>query len=338
DGAIRRNGLRPLIEDLDSMPFYDRDIYFGQYPLLRDLSNKRFLVQRGCPYSCSFCFNHSFREMYGGLGKFVRFRSPGNIVREIERVRSLYPLKSVSFNADSFTLHPQFLELLALYRERVGLPFFSNARFNELDGEKIAALKEAGCSYLAIGVESGSERIRNGILHRNMSDSVITGNAALLKKHGIPFSSYVMLGLPTETLEEAVKTLEFLSAIGSDTIMPSIYKPLVGTGLWDFMRQNDLFDGAAVGKEDGVKLPDRRELFNLYKLSHVAVRFPRLMPLIKKLIKLPENPLFQLIFYYNTFAAARVSRNMDFWEMLRLSWKLLKTMNFKNRSVEARRR
>ncbi|MEI7482661.1 MAG: radical SAM protein [Elusimicrobiota bacterium] len=276
-GAVRRNGLRPLIEDLDSMPFYDREIYFAQYPLLRDLSNKRFLVQRGCPYSCSFCFNHSFREMYDGLGKFVRFRSPANIVAEIERVRSLYPLKTVSFNADSFTLHPDFFTLMTLYKARVGLPFFSNARFNELDEKKIIAMKDAGCNYLAIGVESGNERLRNEILHRNMSDEIIIENAGLLKKHGIPFNSYVMLGLPTETMAEAFQTLQFLSKIGSDTIMPSIYKPLIGTGLWSYMKDHDLFEGAATAVDsyaaaDGVKLPDKRAIFNLYKLSHVAVR------------------------------------------------------------------
>jgi radical SAM superfamily enzyme YgiQ (UPF0313 family) len=330
-GEVRRNELRPLTEDPDVLPFCDRKIYYDNFPLLRGLSNKRFLVQRGCPYSCSFCFNNSLRDMYKGLGKFVRFRSPRNIVDEILAVGAAYPLRSVSFNADSFTLHPQFLEFMELYKKEVALPFFCNARFNELTEEKIIKLKEAGCIYLAIGVESGSARIRNEVLHRGMSDEVIIGNSRLLKKHGLPFNSYIMMGVPTETLDDAFRTLEFLAAIGSDKIMPSVYRPLFGTGLWNFMEQRGLFeDGAAGGLEPGVKLEHKRELLNLYKLSYVAVRFPRLMPLIKKLIKLPDNPVFRLLFYYGTFDAARVSRNMSFLELLRLGWKLRKTMQFKH--------
>ena len=339
-GGIRRNGLRPLVENPDDLPFCDRKIYFEKFPLLRKLSNKRFLVQRGCPYSCSFCFNHTLREMYKGCGKFVRFRSPRNIIGEIQALRAEYPLRSVSFNADSFTLHPQFCEFMELYKREVALPFFCNARFDELSEEKIVKLKEGGCIYLAIGVESGSERVRNEILRRNMSDAVIIENARLLKKHGIPFNSYVMMGNPTETLDEALKTVKFLAAIGSDKIMPSVCKPLIGTDLWEFMKRNNLFDDNAgetadYANESSVKLRNKREIMNLHKFSYVAVRFPRLLPLIKKLIKLPYNPLYKLLFYYGTFDTVRASRNMGFFETLLLSFKLKKTMNFSSHSSPA---
>ncbi len=339
-GAVHRNGLRALVGNLDELPFCDRKIYFEKFPLLRRLSNKRFLVQRGCPYSCSFCFNHLMREMYQGCGKFVRFRSPRNIVDEIRAVRAEYPLRSLSFNADSFTLHPQFAELMKLYKSEVALPFFCNARFNELSEEKIASLKEAGCMYLGLGVESGSERVRNEILHRGMSDAVIIENARLLKKHKLPFISYTMIANPTETLDEALKTVEFLGAIGTDHVQPSVYKPLIGTDLWKFMERNSLFDddvGPAFShaNKSSVKLQNKREIMNLHKFTYLGARYPRLLPLIKWLIKLPPNPLFTLLFYYSTIDAIRVSRSMSLLEMAQLSLKLSKTMDFSSHSPPA---
>ena len=330
DGKIFKNNLRPLA-DVNTLPFLDRDLYFLKYSFLKNLSNKRFLVQRGCPYSCAFCFNHTYKQMYKGLGEFIRFRSPENVISEIEDVISKYPLKTVSFNADSFTLHPEFDKLLEMYKERIGLPFFCNARFNELNEDKVAKLKSAGCIHMALGVESGSDRIRNGLLKRNMPEATIRANAALLKKYKIKFSCYIMFGVPTETTEEAFETVQLCADIKADYVMPTMYLPLIGTDLWEYMKKNGLFEEVktrkrvAYSNESSVKLENKHELLNLHKLCPVGSAFPSMIPLIKVLVKLPFNPLYQLIFNLNVFNLVRASRNMSWFEMTKLALKLHKS-------------
>jgi radical SAM superfamily enzyme YgiQ (UPF0313 family) len=147
NGELISNPLRPLIGDLDSLPFPDRDIYFKYRPL-RQLGYKRFLVGRGCPYGCSYCFNRAAQEMYKGLGKYVRHRSPAEVVAEIQQVRTRYDLQTVGFSDDTFTTNKRWLlEFLELYRREVAVPFTCLTRINELD-EEIAEARGCGSIHL----------------------------------------------------------------------------------------------------------------------------------------------------------------------------------------------
>ncbi len=331
-GKITRNEMRPLIDELDSLPYLDREIFYENSPLLAGFSSKRFLVARGCPYSCTYCHNHELRASYAGKGRFVRFRSPADIVAEIKLVREKYGMKTVSFCADTFTLYPQLAEFLELYRKEINLPFFCQGRFNELTEEKAAQLAAAGCFYMALGVECGSERLRNVVLKRNMTDEEITRGAALLHKHKIKFIAYVMFGLPGETLDEAVSTVELLGRIGADNIAPTIYQPIVKTELWKYMLAHDLFENGSAESfshysyDTPVKLGHKREMVNLHKIAFLGVRFPAFIPLLRRLIRLPHNPLFKLLNDYDLFNTYRVSRAMDWVEMIKLSWSIRKMM------------
>jgi len=329
-GKIFRNEPRGLIEDLDSLPYIDREIFYARSALLAGFSSKRFLVGRGCPYDCAYCHNHELRSIYAGKGRFVRFRGPRSIVDEIKKVRAAYGMKTVSFCADTFTLYPQLMEFLELYRKEVALPFFCQGRFNELTGEKVRALREAGCFYMALGVESGSRRLRGEVLRRNMTDEEIERGAALLHANGIKFVAYVMFGLPGETLEEALSTVELLGRIGADSIAPTIYQPIRRTALWEYMERNGLFERAAAQSSghysysSPVRLGHKREILNLHKIAFLAVRFPVLLPALKRLIKLPHNPVFKLLNDFALFRAYRVSRAMGLGETLKLAWKIRK--------------
>jgi len=328
--GIVRNDVRDLTENLDSLPHLDREMFYRAFPLLAGLSSKRFLIGRGCPYNCSYCHNHELRAMYAGKGRFVRFRSPADIIAEIKEVRDRYGMKTVSFCADTFTLYPRLVEFLDLYRQEIHLPFFCQGRFNELSEDKVARLAAAGCFYMALGVETGSERLRNDVLRRNMSDEVIVRGAALLHRHRIRFVAYVMFGLPGETLQDAFSTVRLLGRIGADCIAPTIYQPIVKTDLWDYMVERGLFDGDASDSfghysyTTPVKLENKREIVNLHKLAFLGMRYPFLVPLIRLLIRLPPNPLFKFMGDLDLFHTYRASRAMGWVEMIRLSWKIRK--------------
>lgn len=107
---VYKNEPRPLCGNLDELPRQDRQIYYEQYPFLRDNPHKSFIAGRGCPFDCAFCFNRQLRRIYDKKGDFVRMRSPRDVIAEIEEVRDNYGLKKVFFHDDTFILNFQWLE------------------------------------------------------------------------------------------------------------------------------------------------------------------------------------------------------------------------------------
>ena len=105
-GKIYRNPLGNLVSDLNELPFPDRQILYDADPNLAAVGTKSFVSARGCPYKCSYCFNKQYNDNYKGLGQILRVRSPELVIKEIEDVRARYPLDTVTFTDDIFTLRP----------------------------------------------------------------------------------------------------------------------------------------------------------------------------------------------------------------------------------------
>jgi len=206
DGRIAKNDVRPLIEDLDGLPFPDRELYLeGRAQPLRIAY---FMAGRGCPHRCTICFNEKNMELYRGKGHYVRMRSPENVIAEIEEVRRRYNNSTVRFEDDTFTLKRDWSRaFMDQYQSRVGLPFFIGTRADTLDQEMTTHLRQAGCYMAAFSVESGCERVRNGILRKDISTASLRQAAELLHGAGIPFQTTNILGIPGETVEEGFMTV-----------------------------------------------------------------------------------------------------------------------------------
>jgi len=240
DGETVRNELRSLVENLDTLPFAERRPFY-KYPLLRRARRKKFLALRGCPYNCSFCFNHTLKRMYAGKGSYFRKRSPANIIGEILKVKSEFPLQRVFFQDDTLIVDKEwFLNFLEEYGRGVGLPYICFVRCDLMDEDIARALKESRCVGVHLGVESGNEGIRNRILRKNLTDMQIVNAAGLLKKNGIPFKSFNILGLPFESLEEMFSTAELNIRIRADFPSSSILAPYPGTDITDMMKREKI--------------------------------------------------------------------------------------------------
>ncbi len=96
--------MRPYVEDLDSLPFPDRALVYERDPIAARGKIKHFLTGRGCPYNCTYCFNHALSEIYRGKGQRFRQRSVDNVIEEVRWVRDHYPLEFVVFVDDTFVL------------------------------------------------------------------------------------------------------------------------------------------------------------------------------------------------------------------------------------------
>ena len=299
---ITINPLRNLIEELDSIPYPDRS-HYDRYAITKREGSKNFICGRGCPYRCSFCCNYRLHDMYHDKGRYVRYRSHENILDEIEEVKDRYGIKFVGFSDDTLIFNKKWLlPFLEKYKERIGLPFLSTVRANLINEEVVRGLKEAGCISCVFGVESGDERIRNEVLIKGVSDDEIRRTASLFKKYKIRFGTYNMLGLPGETIVDAWKTVKLNAEIRPDFPWCSVIQPYPGTKIHEDMQKTlgkhiDADEiGASYFTASVVDNPHIKQLENLQKWFHLAVRVPLLQPLIRLFIKLPSNPLYTLVF------------------------------------------
>ncbi|RJP70317.1 MAG: radical SAM protein [Candidatus Abyssobacteria bacterium SURF_17] len=303
EGSIVKNDVRPLVEDLDSLPYPDRTIY-DKYPYLSTHPVRRFMSGRGCPYECNFCFNHALRQLYHGKGRFVRMRSQEKVIEEIKQVAELYPtMKRVKFEDDTFTLSKGWaLRFLQEYKEQVHMPFACYSRADCVDDELARALKDAGCDRLDFGLETGSERIRNEILNKRLTDEQIVKAAEVLRRHGIPFGTANMFGLPGETLEDALETLKLNLKIRPYDVWGAVFQPYPGTECGRYVMEKgycrtlDVNDIRNDYQTDSLLVQeDIREVVNLHKFFYLLVMFPASMKVIRPLLSLPGNFMFTFI-------------------------------------------
>ena len=240
---IIKNDLRPLVINLDSLPFPDREIF--DIPRINKawFVGMQFMGSRGCIYSCTNCNSPSLRKIYKlGRENYVRLRSVDNLLTEIDAVIKRYKFSGyVAFEDDSFVVDKDWLrEFSAKYSKVIGYPFFCNARADQIDEESISLLKEANCRLIRVGIESGDEYIRNVILKKGITNNDIIKAFRLAKKHGIKTLSFNMLGLPFETEELIKKTIKFNQEIQPDFIASSYFRPYPGTDLYNLCKEKNL--------------------------------------------------------------------------------------------------
>jgi len=231
NGKIHRNPVMPLIEDLDSLPFPDRDS-LPPARLQAELYGINLLSSRGCPFPCSYCQNEYLMDLYKGQGRFVRYRSLDNLFAEVDEVIKKYKPARLSFSDESFTLNKkQLKEFCARYPKKYSLPFLCQTRPDLIDEETMFMLKEAGCDFMNMAIESGNPKIRNQILKRNISTDKIIEAFRLARHYGIRTGSFNMIGLPEEDLPALWDTILLNKTLQPDRIMCTVYMPFQGTKL-----------------------------------------------------------------------------------------------------------
>jgi len=329
NGQIVQNDLRPLVEDLDELPFPDRTLY-DDCKLLRSVPAMKFLTGRGCPYRCTFCFNHKFNELYKGLGRRFRKRNIDSLIREINETADRYALKLVRFPDDTFTGDRRWLlDFLQRYKDGINLPYTGLARANEMDEEVVRMLKTSGCLNVYFGVETGKEKMRNEILKKNLTNEQIINAARLLRKHKVKFGTYNMFGLPHETLSMAYETIDFNRKLKPDYTINNVFQPYPKTEIAGYAAEHGLLnpntDYLDTMNEGSILHGEEIDrLVNLCRFAAMGVRYPLLLPLIKVLIRFPPNRLFKMVFDLSSAPAMKSNLNLNWVNLLRWGIKLRK--------------
>ena len=306
EGEIIRNEIGPLVEDLDELPFPDRE-FFGIEAILRKNGYKMaVLAGRGCPYSCSYCSNRAYGELYGKNSHYVRKRSVGNVIEELRMLKGRYHIKIVAFQDEVFVLDRQWLrEFSERYRREIALGFQCLARPEQIDNETVSLLKDAGCLSVSLGVETGNEDMRQRILNRMTSNEQILNAFRLLKESGIDRLSFNMIGIPGETAATIEESIAFARRLDPDWIGLTLYHPYPGTPLAEHCYEKgyvikEEFNPSYGADESMLALPSisAKELTQGYRkfenyafALYVKNKYPLLYPLYVAIRPILKSPL-----------------------------------------------
>jgi len=245
--SIYTNKVRQF-PDITGLPQKDYSIFDFQKMIDAKDGWVGMLAGRGCPFQCTYCFNHQIVERYRhdtGLSasklNYIRRHPVDEVVAEMKFLVDNYErIKMFIFDDDVFTLDKNYtLDFCEKYRlAGIGVPFVVNAHVKLFDDEIAAALAGAGCRIVKVGLESGSPRVRREVLHRYMSNDSIAQVFETCRRHGIHSSAFLMLGLPTETIDELLETVNLLGTSLPGRFRWSVFYPFPGTKAYDIAKKS----------------------------------------------------------------------------------------------------
>lgn len=204
-GNIISNKVRPLITDLDSLPFPNKKLWIDVKP--SEFKYYLLMVSRGCPYSCSYCYNSTFHELYPDEN-IVRFRSVKNVIEELVWAKKEYGVRWVLPLDDNLLLKPDwFFDFTTQYKLFIDVPYCATTHPLTLDLKRAMLLKFSGCRFVKIGIQSGSEHIRKTLMNRPETNSQLLKATLACKQARLKFTLDHIFGVDDsiQTLMESIE-------------------------------------------------------------------------------------------------------------------------------------
>jgi radical SAM superfamily enzyme YgiQ (UPF0313 family) len=237
-GSFERNKNRDFVENLDKLPFPDRELW---KPWVKNDRYHMILSGRGCPWNCTYCCNHAFRRL--ARGKYFRHRSQSNIMKEVAQLCEDFPdVSHIYFEIETIAAHPSWIFKLCNILEefnasrKTPLHFGTNIRARRATSFKplFEAMRRAGFTEINLGIESGSERLRVDILRRLETNEDLIRTCDEARQAGLQINAYNMIGIPGESIEDFHQTIELNRRCSPDRNYLSIFYPYPGTHLHRF--------------------------------------------------------------------------------------------------------
>jgi radical SAM superfamily enzyme YgiQ (UPF0313 family) len=240
DGEIVRTPPASLTKDLDQIPFPDREgmdhsVYTDAAFL--GAPTAYILTARGCPFRCTFCSTHltyNYRAYY---------RSPENVVAEVQEVVQKYGVHNIYFIDDTFTLHPTRVNKICdlITEQKLDIRWACLGRIDVINDVMLEKMKAAGCIEIRFGIESGNDQILKNI-KKDLTVAKVEKGIRLMEKHGMRYTLFFMLGNPGEDRATVRETIRFARKLNALFASFNIATPLPGSALFDSHRESFEFD------------------------------------------------------------------------------------------------
>lgn len=227
------NSERPYLENLDELPFPNKSLIIDEQ---KEKATYRIIFcSRGCPYRCNYCNTASI------WGRKVRYHSVQRIVAEMKKIKQEEKTNSIQFFDDTFTLYPKWVAALCneMIKEEVNMTWSCLTRIDKLDTATLTLMKKAGCTGIAMGVESGSQRVLDAVKKDLTLEKIMQGQK-IINEVGIPWDAFIMLGMPYETKEDMRATITLMKKLQCRSLILSVFTPYPGTELYEVTKQMGL--------------------------------------------------------------------------------------------------
>lgn len=246
DGNWYTNEITDFMDELDSLPFPDRCLMKNEL-YVNPLTNRpmaTIITSKGCPYNCIYCLSPEIS------GKTVRYRSSESVFKEITECIEKFNIRDFFFKSDTFTLNKEMVvslcDLIINSKYKGKINWVANSRVNTIDEELIKKMQAAGCSMVALGLESGSDeslaKMQKGTTVKQNIEAV-----ELLKKYKMKIFGFYLIGFPWETKKHLDCTKKLIFKLDTDFIEVSIVTPFRGTRLYSMLEKDKT--NAVLGKD-----------------------------------------------------------------------------------------
>lgn len=252
DGKPQRNESRPLLTDLDSLPFAARhllgDIEYHN-PKLKVAPYTTMVTSRNCPFQCIYCVPSSltfareldFRADHGRKPP-ISFRSVESVEKEIDQLAA-QGYKAIGFVDDNFIWNEQRTAGICRALKKHGILWGCEARVDAITEPIAKMLGESGCTYVDLGVESFNDEILK-FIRKGITSSQIVDAIRLLQKYHVPVKLNILIGTsPLETKKTLKETLRKAMALNVDQVMFNIVSPFPGTEFYKMAKENGWIEG-----------------------------------------------------------------------------------------------
>lgn len=251
DGNWVSNNMVEFNFELDSIPFPARELMNNSL-YVNPATNRPMATistSRGCPSSCIYCISPIIS------GKNVRYRTPENVVQELKECVHKHNICDFFFKSDTFTINKEWViqlcDLIINSELKGKINWVANSRVNTIDEEMLLKMKQAGCSVIALGIESGSDE---SLVRMKKGTNVEQNRKAvkLIKNFGLKTYGFYLIGFPWENKEHLEQTRNLIFELDTDFIELSITTPFKGCELYSMLCEK-LDDGAKVLGKDSFK-------------------------------------------------------------------------------------
>ncbi len=324
NGVCIENEDRPLIKDLDSLPFPARHLLpMNEYQKVKwtifqwvnanNLKISNLVTSRGCTGRCIFCADHTIYKYQ------CRFRSPENVVAEIKEVVEKYNIRVFYFQDAHFTQSPVRAQRICelIIKEKIKIVWVCVSRVDTVSKELIQLMKRAGCVLIGFGIETGSPRMlrfmNKHVTYKQMQNALKWTRDAKIFSY-----NFIISGIPGETKRDLFLTRQLLLQLKSDFVSHTIAVPYPGTKLREIaLLHNKIKD-------------DRWEVYNhpygkvlnylgsdeVFKLQGKVLRDYYLSPFFIKNVLKNLRSIHQLLFYFKILRVYLLGKMAYHWELM----------------------
>jgi len=232
--GIHFTGQRNFIKNLDNLPFPRHDLFsLEKYDENKAIKEMLIIASRGCPFNCEFCQPY-LRNIFGAK---IRYRSPKNVIDEMEHLKKRYNAQIIAFADDM--VNPDYTKKICneIIKRKLKILWRCQARAN-LTKEILKLMKKAGCIGISFGVESGSQKVLDSI-QKNLKIKDIKKVFKSCREVGIFTHAFIMIGNSNENMKDVFKTSKLIKEIKPFSIGVAITTPYPKTHLFERLKKEN---------------------------------------------------------------------------------------------------